>query len=243
MPTTLLSLALLLILLGPGFCYIAAHERRFPSRQQSPFRESVQIAAASIVLNLLSLAGFWAARTISSRLTPDVAALVSQPHQYWLMHFRFVFGWAIGLFTFACLLGFISGALIPPRKGSVHASAWFAMFEVNPGSQKWIGCELLDGAYVSGQLYSYSLDSEETEDRELIIREPKYQAAGQSSPVSLESALTTVSARQIKFLSVNYRSKGAKHNPGEFRSRVSLAWKILRGSTPAQVQSAAGTPS
>jgi hypothetical protein len=70
MPTTLVGLALLVVLLGPGFCFIAAHERKFPSRQQSPFRESVQIAAASIVLNLLALGGFWIARSTSLKLTP-----------------------------------------------------------------------------------------------------------------------------------------------------------------------------
>ncbi len=193
MPTTLLSLAILIVLLGPGFCYVAARERKFPSRQQSPFRESVQIAAASILLNLLTLGGFWIARSMSSDWTPDVGALVSGPHNYWLDHYRLILGWSIGLFAFACAVGFIAGALIPPRRGSIHASAWWQLFEVYPKSEKWVGCELLDGAYVSGQLYSYSLECEETEDRELILRAPKYQAPGANSSTDLGSALTAVS--------------------------------------------------
>jgi hypothetical protein len=229
MPTTLVGLVLLLVLLGPGFCFIAAHERKFPSRQQSPFRESVQIAAASIVLNLLALGGFWIARTTSSRRTPSVGALVNHPHAYWLAHYRLLFGWSIGLFVFACALGFISGALIPPRAGSVHASAWFQMFNLYPKTTKWVGCELLDGAYISGQLYSYSLDSEETEDRELVIREPMYQAPGAPAPTSMKSALTTISARRVNFISVNYKTAAEPPKPLNLRNRAPGAWRMLRG--------------
>jgi len=244
MPTTLLGLAVLIVLLGPGFCYVAARERKLPSRLQSPFRESVQIAAASIVLNLLALGGFWIARSISVHGIPDVGALVRGPHHYWLNHYRLVLGWSIGLFAFACGLGFASGTLVPPSpsRGTVHASAWWHMFEIFPRSEKWVGCELLDGAYISGQLYSYSLDSGETGDRELIIRAPEYQAPEADLPVDLRSALTTVSARQIKFLSVNYQTSSVQPETTTLGNRVRNAWRVLRTKETTVVSQVAADP-
>lgn len=109
------------------------------------------------------------------------------------------------------------------------------MFKLYPKSTKWVGCELLDGAYVSGQLYSYSIDSEETEDRELVIREPEYQAPGARVAAPMQSALTTISARHINFLSVNYRTPAEIPKPPSLRDRVPTAWKLLRGKVSLSI--------
>jgi hypothetical protein len=227
-PTTLIGVAILIVLLGPGFCYVAATERRFTAHKKSAFRETVQIAAASIILDLLVLAPFWLARTFWSSGTPDIGALVSKPHTYWLNHYRLVAGWGLALFIAACMIGFLAGTFIRPAK-SLRASAWVGMFEVFPKDQKWIGLELQDGSFLSGQLYSYSLDPEETDDRELVLRDPEYRAPGMKNLVPLGSALTVVSAREIRFLSVNYTPVAPRPDREPFRERIALAFKVLQG--------------
>jgi Family of unknown function (DUF6338) len=228
MPSTLLGVAILVVLLGPGFCYVAAKERRWPARQVSPFRDSVQIAAASIVLDLLAVLAFWAARSLWPHSTPVPGPFISAPHSYWLIHYRLLIGWSAGLFAFACGVGLSAGSILRPRRGSVHESGWWRMFAAFPKSRKWVGCELLDGTYLRGELYSYSLDPEETEDRELVIRDPKYRPAnGEES--DLGSALTCVSARQMKFLSVTYQDPGSTAAPAPWRGRLATARQVLAG--------------
>lgn len=227
MPTTLLSLAILLVLLGPGFCYVAATERRYTARKQSAFRETVQIAAASIILNLLVLAAFWLVHSVWATGTPNVGAIVSTPHAYWEAHYRLVAGWALILFIAACVIGFLAGTFARPGK-ALRASAWVGMFEVYPKDQKWVGLELIDGSFLSGQLYSYSLDPEETDNRELVLRNPKYRAPGMAKLVPLGSALTTVSAGEIRFLSVTYTSLGDTPQRRGIRDRIKAGWQAFR---------------
>jgi hypothetical protein len=229
-PTTFVGLSILIILLGPGFCYVAARERRYPSRQQSAFRESVQIAAASIVLNLLTLLAFWAARSLWSSATPNLGRLVAHPGAYWLDHYRLVIGWSIGLFATACTVGFLVGAIAPARKSGIHASAWWQMFEDFPKAEKWVGCEMDDGSYVSGQLYSYSIEAEETENRELVIRDPKYRGPEDTEVQGLGADLTVVSAHHIRFLSVNYLDGQPPLDQTALRDRLRASWTALRGT-------------
>jgi hypothetical protein len=109
-------------------------------------------------------------------------------------------------------------------------SAWWRIFNLYPKSEKWIGCELTDGSYLSGQLYSFNLDPEETEDRELVIRNPLYRAPGATDdPEELGSALTTISARQIRFLSITYRTTDDRPEADRVRDRILPSLSVLRG--------------
>ena len=107
------------------------------------------------------------------------------------------------------------------------------MFEVYPKDQKWVGMELTDGSFMSGQLYSYSLDPEETDDRELVLRSPRYRAPGMKKLVSLGSALTAVSAGDIRFLSVTYTPEGDAPPNESLMDRIRLSWNVLLGRVRA----------
>jgi hypothetical protein len=232
MPTTLIGLCILVVLLGPGFCYVAAIERRFTARKQSAFRETVQIAAASVFLNLLVLLPFWIIHTNWSAGTPNVDAIVVTPHSYWVHHYRLVSSWALILVVAACLLGFLAGSLVRAGK-SVNASAWVQMFQANPKDEKWIGAELVDGSYIAGQLFSYSMDPEETNDRELVLRAPEYRGPDQEKMRPLESGLTTISAGQIRFVSVSYNPAAPPPDKDPLKDRLRNAWKVARGTARA----------
>jgi len=84
-----------------------------------------------------------------------------------------------------------------PRRGGTSSSS-----TRTPPS---IGCELNDGSYLGGELFTYNSDEDETGDRELALSSPiTYRAAG-DDPVDLEDVgAVSVSARQIKFLTVSY---------------------------------------
>jgi hypothetical protein len=137
-------------------------------------------------------------------------------------------GWAFALFIVACAIGFVAGTFARPAK-AVKSSAWVGIFEIFPTYEKWVGLELTDGAFMSGQLHSYSLDPEETDDRELVLREPKYRAPGESDLSSLGTGLTAVSAGEIRFLSVSYNPTGMQSEKLSKRQRTRNAWNVLLG--------------
>lgn len=64
----------------------------------------------------------------------------------------------------------------------------------------------MDDSVLSGYLYNYSVDIEETMDRELCLVAPAaYRAAGSFRAEELEDAgIITVSAARIKFVIVTY---------------------------------------
>jgi hypothetical protein len=69
----------------------------------------------------------------------------------------------------------------------------------------YVGCELEDGVYVAGDLYSYSEEVEETADRELILTGELTERApdGKINALTDVSAVA-VSARRIKYMRVSY---------------------------------------
>jgi hypothetical protein len=229
MPTTLLGLAILVALLGPGFCYTAGQERRYPAKPQTPFRDTVQIAAASIVFNAAALGVLWFLRGQYPHETPNIAKLVVDTHQYWVSHYILVASWAGGTFLFACLLAFIAGNILPPSAGKFQESSWWKMFQEYPDLRKWVGCELLDGSYISGELISYSPESDETENRELVLRDPQYRGPDMKHSQSLQAASTAVSARNMRFLMVRHAGAVESTEPDPFQVRFSKAWSVLTG--------------
>ena len=72
--------------------------------------------------------------------------------------------------------------------------------------QIYVDCYLVDDSVLSGYLYSYSVDIEETMDRELCLVAPVgYRAAKSLRTEELEDAgIITISAARIKFVVVTY---------------------------------------
>ena len=94
-----------------------------------------------------------------------------------------------------------------------------------------MGCQLTDGSFISGELYSFSTDCDETEDRELVLLDPLFLAAGaEGDPESMHSDLTSISARRILYMSMNLvASDSVDRTKKRMRNRVGDAWKVLLG--------------
>ena len=232
MPSSLTTLGLLLVLLGPGFCFVAGRERKYPASRQSSFRESVNIAAASIILNALVLGCFALLRTWLPHITPNVGKLLSEPHTYFLANYRFCIEWVVGVFSAACVIGFACGIWLKPGSGTLDSSAWWEMFQQLPNSRKFVGCQLTDGSYLSGELFSYSTDCDESGDRELVLANPLYLAAGSAGEMEpLGSDLTSVSAKRIQFVSTNFvPGDDEKTVKKKLFARIRDAYSVVLGS-------------
>lgn len=211
MPSSLTGLVLFVLLLAPGFVFAAQRERRTPRRRRSTFAETVLLGLTSFLCDVAALLVFAVLRTTIPDHTPDVGRLVREGRDYFDANFAYIAWWALGLLALACAFGFVLGRW-PPRFAPIFAnditftSAWWDLFEQYPDSTVYVGCELNDGSYLGGELFTYNSDEEETADRELALSAPiTYRAADTDEPVELEDVgAVSVSAGQIKFMTVSY---------------------------------------
>ena len=222
MPSSFTGLVLFVLLLAPGFVFAAQRDRRSARRQRSTFGETVLLGLTSFLCDVAALLVFAVLRAAAPDHTPDVGRLVRDGRTYFDAHYAYLGWWALGLLALACALGFMLGRW-PPRFTPVFAdditftSAWWDLFEQYPDSKVYVGCELEDGSYLGGELFTYNSDEDETENRELALLAPiTYRPAGVDDEVELDDVGTiSVSARQIKFLTVSYLPVDDEDTVGE----------------------------
>jgi hypothetical protein len=211
LPSSFTGLVLFVLLLAPGFTFAAQRERRAPRRQRSAFGETVLLGLTSFLCDIAALLVFGALRATIPDHTPDVGMLVRERRTYFDANYAYITWWVVGLLALACAFGFVLGRW-PPRFASIFAdditftSAWWDLFERYRDAKVYVGCELTDGSYLGGDLLTYNSDEDETEERELALAAPiTYRAAETDDPVELEHVgAVSVSARQIKFMTVSY---------------------------------------
>lgn len=230
MPSTLLGLALFVVLLAPGLAFVLARERRLPERSLSVFRETAVVGCVSLAADLVVLAGFALLRVIAPGLTVDVGALVRAPGAYLRTGYLAVFWWSVALLAVATGLavaagsGLLRGLLV--RTGlrrlagpvGVHdsgASAWWLLFNEHPDTDIHLGCLLDDGSFVSGWLHSFSTLSTDTADRDLTLAPPiQYRPPGTDETTEIPRlGAAAVSARRISLLLVSYVRRPADPDP------------------------------
>ena len=205
MPATILSVAILLVLLGPGFCFAAVQDRRFPARDQSPFHEAVAIGAWSILLNALVVGAalLLAQWHLITRI--DAIAFAANPRGYWLHHFELVNWWVGLLLGAACALGLFLGLMLPANSGRLSETSWWKLAHLAEKNEEvWVGVELDNGGFVQGRLWSYNPGPDETADRDLIIRDPKYRSPKGMCLRSMNVSALSVSARSMRFVLFSY---------------------------------------
>ncbi len=210
MPSSFTGLVVFVLLLAPGFVFAAQHERRAPRRRRSAFGETVLVGLTSFLCDVAALLVFAVLRAALPDHTPDIGRLVREGRDYFDANYASIAWWAVGLLALACAFAFVLGRW-PPKFAPIFAndiafrSAWWDLFEQYPDSTVYVGCELNDGSYLGGELFTYNSDEDETVDRELALSAPiVYQAPG-DDPVELEDVgAVSVSARQIKFMTVTY---------------------------------------
>jgi len=225
-PTTFVGLLLFVVLLAPGFAYVARREVQQPVRPTSIFRETVAVALASVGCDIAVVLVFAVVRWIGPGVTPDIGALVRQSGSYAEAHYVALAAWGLGLLAGACLLALALAGLdvgsrlarllqrvpglhwlAPPARTAVSPkSAWLRVFREYEDHAVHVGCHLDDGSYLSGWLLSYSPDYNETADRDLALSAPiEFRASGHDTACPLEGiGAVVISARRIVNLLVSY---------------------------------------
>jgi hypothetical protein len=96
--------------------------------------------------------------------------------------------------------------LAPPANPVTFHSAWWRLFHQHEDSLIHVGCNLDDGSFISGWLFSYAADYDETGDRELTLSKPVFfRPAGELDGVNLDGVgAVAVSARRMVSLLVSY---------------------------------------
>ncbi|MFF9914863.1 DUF6338 family protein [Streptomyces sp. NPDC013457] len=239
MPATFTSLLLFIILLAPGFTYAAVRDRHRPERTSTALRETSRVVLASVGFNAAALIFFACVRIVAPGQTPDVGRIVRDRDRYVHAHYAETLMWAAALLLLAVLFAVLVARFLPRRTFSVNpeSSAWWVLFDMNARANgtEWIrvGCELIDGSYLAGQVHHYSPNPEETGDRELALGPPfEYRPGPDGEQRDLtDTHRVVISARQIKFLGVTYfsRSGGSGGSDG-------LGRAASRGTGPAPGQ-------
>lgn len=225
LPSSVLGLAIFVLLLAPGFVYVLRRERSVPARQHSPFRETVRVVAVSLVC--LAIAGLMvaAARALWPRYTLNFGGLVHDPVAFTRVHYVQLAWWSIAFLALATMFGAVAADPRLARRARSaagrrplrwlaaaastdiqQASAWYIvmhMYDHDPGPID-VGAQLDDGSYVRGRLSYFSAKYDETADRDLLLQAPLDLTTADGKTVPLGSQYMVVSARRLIRLDVTH---------------------------------------
>ncbi len=221
MPTTLTGLLLFVVLLVPGFTYVTGKDRNCIGQKPTPFRETAAVIAASVSSELAVLVIFAVIRTRWPSQTPDVGALIRDNSSYLRGiqghpgHYGQVALWAVGMLALSTVLAYLAtmpqirklaAKALGPYPHLSTVSGWWLVFETwQQGRDIHVGCVLDDKSYVDGWLGSFSLEADDTPDRDLILTEPiRYRPAGADRTEPYEVGAVCISAARIVAMFVNY---------------------------------------
>lgn len=227
-PSTLVGLLLFAVLLGPGYVYVRRLEQIKPAYNESVFRETVAIVAASIACNFAALAVFYIIRITLPHLTPDVGELVRGSDAYIRDEYALVGAYGFGTYVMAVMIAFLAGhpavrtsklarakwirKWIRKATGQpsvVGQSAWTKLFVSEPECAKRVACRLNDGSWVDGWLLSWNPKPEEDDERTLILHAPiRFRGPKGKFPKYLSGTqYSMISAHQITRLDLFYVDK------------------------------------
>jgi hypothetical protein len=228
-PSSLLGVALFLILLAPGLAYVLRHEKAVPGGPRSAFRETLRVIFVSVVS--LTVTGLLAtlARWMFSQHTVDVAGLVRAPVPFARDHHVELAWWSLGLLVFTTLLAWTAadprliwlvrnlGDRRPLRwltgveaTDIVEVSTWWRVFDEQkriPGITS-VGVLQDNGSYVQGTLLSYSTSTVDYDKRELILTVPLVLVTADGQKHPLQVHMVVISGRNIVRLDVTHLSLG-----------------------------------
>lgn len=231
MPTTLLGLLLFVALLAPGLAHTVRAQVNRPVVKASPLREAGRLALISLASDLVALALFGLLRIWQPDHTPDAGRLVRDPGPYFEAHYPYLIAWGTGLLALACLVALLGAALQASRPvrwlknapalrwalaaegGAAQEPAWWRLFADRP-ERIHVGCQLEDGTWISGDLSSFSAESDETENRELVLAgELSIRPAEDYDTTPYDASAIVISARRIQYLAVTYVPDAAPPGP------------------------------
>lgn len=208
-PTTITGFVIVLLLLLPGFVFVTFRERHQPSRKLSVLRETSTVFAATTVAYVAPAL----IAVVTSVFWPDLrgtfASLLSSPEKYGAEHpFRLLALIAAFVLLASAASYFLGTKMMTKFVPGAGGSAWWLLFEQEaPKGTVSIqaSATLQDDTVVTGTLHSWSRDAADHQDRDMVLRSPIWiQAPKARKPYELDSQALSVSAREIRFLSVRY---------------------------------------
>ena len=225
LPSTLVGLLLFILLLTPGFAYVLRTERTVPSRQFTTFRETMRVVVASIFCLASTGVIFAIVQLLTSGVTPDVAQLIRAPARYVRQEFIQIAWWSLSALGIATFIGVMIAdpRLATQLRSAGHhrtlrwltgfsdtdirmRSAWDLVFNMHadqPGRIR-VGAQMDDGSYISGYLRHFSVDPEDTADRDLVLQAPLQLTTCAHETLNLSYNYCILSARRFVRLDVQH---------------------------------------
>jgi hypothetical protein len=218
LPTSLVGLLIFLAFLTPGFVFFSKRRRISDYSAASPLAELAAFVTTSLLTNALAIGLYAVLFSIFPRVVPSASDIISEGTKYIAPNLGAIVGFAILLLVFSSTIAFFAAGLrlprgfrwlrnlFPPRV--VSDSAWFRTFEEEAmeGGKKrkvFVGLDLRDGTYISGQLDYFSTDPNEIADRDLVLSDPRIALPGEDEFQSTFPRLT-ISAREITRIHTAY---------------------------------------
>ena len=227
LPSSLVGLALFLLLLAPGLAFVLRHERVVPAQPHSSFRETLRVVFVSVACLTITGVALAVLRWVAPRRTVDVHRLITEPVAYTRDHHVELAWWAFAALLFATLLGalaadprVIRGFRSAAEHGWVRrvtgtdgtgigsSSAWHKVFHVYEGKPDqgpiFVGAQLDDGRYVTGRLWSFNASAVEDDKRALVLSAPIRLFLASKEEVENDHQYTIVQAARIVRLDVTH---------------------------------------
>jgi Family of unknown function (DUF6338) len=212
-PDTFGGVLAFLTLVAPGITFYLVLERRRPHERNSSFREVSQIALASLIFTLASIACLLLLHRFISAVVPDISMWIRQGNRYIADHPAAVFA-GIGLdVALACAFGAGSAWLIT-RKSEASISnvgTWYQIFrqESPQGTRPWLHVRLEDETEFWGFLRHYTSD-DSANVREIVLggTTVMWRRKGDSARSSIGDSWDAVciNANRIQYMRLIYRS-------------------------------------
>jgi hypothetical protein len=189
----------------------------------SPVRETAGLVAVSVVSNGITLLAFaMVYRLVNWPIDP--AEPLTDGDGLAMSRTLFLVSWAAAFLAVSCLVavgfsaagsaGWYRRLKASPRVSWLlgtpvdRGSAWWRTFldpEVDYTRAAYLGCELTDGSWLGGYVETFSPDSDEDTDRDIVLVEPiSFRAAGDDQPVELDATRAIIGAGQLRFVTVAY---------------------------------------
>lgn len=229
MPTTFVGLLIFVLLLAPGFLFVVVVERGpFSRGSPSVLRETASIALTSLVCDVVAVLLYSILAGLLGERLPSVSRLIKDSAAYWQTDGVEILASFLVTLLVACLLAVVLAAsvnqtdgfaalerrrplrwVIPDGGARSESAWWFVLRRQYPERFRRVTCFLVDGSTVRGWLASFNPDVTETEDREVILSAPIRVVSQQGVSTRLNSGYVTISARQMKFMHVDYYERTA----------------------------------
>jgi hypothetical protein len=212
-PDTFGGVLAFLALVAPGITFYLVLERRRPHQENTPFREVSQIALASLVFTLASVACLLLLHEVAPAVVPDISMWIRQGNRYTADHPATVFaGISLDVIA-ACAFGAGSAWFIARRSDASisKVGTWYQVLrqERPPGTRPWLHIRLEDETEFWGYLRHYTPD-DSANVREIVLggTTVAWRRKGDTARSSIGDSWDAVciNADRIQYMRVIYRS-------------------------------------